>query len=47
MVFELGVDNDFQPIVDSGDDGATVILAWVTDSKFLTANHLIDGFADE
>lgn len=47
MVFELGVDNDFQPIVDSGDDSTTVILARVANGQLLTAYHLIDGFADE
>lgn len=47
MVFELGVDNDFQPIVDSGDDSATVILSWVANGQLFTANHLINGFADE
>ena len=47
MVFELGVDDDFQPIIDCGDDSTTAILARIADSKFLTAYHLADGFANE
>ena len=47
MVLELGIDDNFQPIVDSWDDGATVILSRVADGQLLTANHLVNGFAYE
>jgi hypothetical protein len=47
VTLELGIDNDFQPIIDSGDDSTTIILARVANGQLLTAYHLIDGFADE
>ena len=47
MVLELGIDDDFQAIVDSGDDSTTVILTRVADVQLLTANHLVDGFTNE
>ena len=47
MAFKLRIDDNFQTIVDCGDDSAAVILSRIADGQFLTANHLVDGFTNE
>jgi hypothetical protein len=44
---KIGVDDNFQPIIDRRDDSTTAILARIADGQFLTANHLVDGFTNE